>query len=109
MKADSSFSHYRCFEVLSNPLRLKIISELRKNPKTVLGLASALKEEQSKISHALQVLRKCRFVDVERKGKGRMYSIGENFGKMRARSGILDAMAFYKQNVCRVCSKEHGA
>ncbi|MBI2530116.1 MAG: winged helix-turn-helix transcriptional regulator [Candidatus Diapherotrites archaeon] len=109
MKADSSVSNYRCFEVLANPLRLKIISELKKNPKTVLGLAGSLHEEQSKISHALQVLRKCRFVHVDKRGKGRIYSISENFGKMKARSGILDAIAFYKQNVCRVCSKEHGA
>ncbi len=108
MKPDS-YSYYRCFEVLSNPLRLRIISELRKKSMTVLGLASALKEEQSKVSHALQVLRKCRFVQAERKGKGRIYSISKNFGKMRARSGILDSIAFYKQNVCRVCSKEQGA
>lgn len=111
MKADSSssYSYYRCFEVLSNPLRLRIISELRKTPKTVLGLAADLHEEQSKISHALQVLRKCRFVQAEKKGKGRIYSISENFGKMKARSSILDSIAFYKQNVCRVCSKEQGA
>ncbi len=111
MKADSSapYSYYRCFEVLSNPLRIAIMENLRKKPKSVQLLSKSLREEQSKVSHALQVLRKCRFVRAERKGKGRIYSISENFGKMKARSSILDSIAFYKQNVCRVCSKEQGA
>ncbi len=108
MKADSSssYSYYRCFEVLSNPLRIAIMENLRKKPKSVQLLSKSLREEQSKVSHALQVLRKCRFVHVERRGKGRIYSISENFGKMKAKGNLLDAIASYQHCVCKICGRD---
>jgi len=75
--------HHLCFDTLANELRIRILKELEKKPKSVLELSDNLDEEQSKISHSLKALRQCNFVDVEREGKKRIYSIkeGVNMGR----------------------------
>lgn len=64
---------HKCLNVLGNELRLNIINELKKNPRTVQYLSQKLNSEQSKISHSLQQLKKCNFVDFEKNGKERKY------------------------------------
>ena len=63
------------FSKLSNPLRIKIISSLDISEKSVSELVSELKVEQSKLSHALKGLKECNIVNVEQKGKERIYSL----------------------------------
>jgi len=65
------------FTNLANPLRIKIISSLKEKEKNVTELSKELKVEQSKISHALKLLRHCNIVDVKQKGKQRIYSLNK--------------------------------
>ena len=65
------------FTNLANPLRIKIISSLKEKEKNVTDLSKELKIEQSKISHALKLLRHCNIVDVKQKGKQRIYSLNK--------------------------------
>jgi len=69
--------YYLFFGHLSNPLRIKIISELKEKSCSVLELAEKLKIEQSKLSHALSCLRYCSIVQVKQKGKQRIYSLNK--------------------------------
>ena len=70
-----SNTYHIFFGNLANPLRIDIISSLKEGSKSVSELAKELKIEQSKLSHALAGLRECNIVDVEQKGKERIYSL----------------------------------
>ena len=65
------------FSNLANPLRIEIISALMNGKKSVGELEKEIKEEQSKLSHALASLRKCNLVNSERKGKVKIYSLNK--------------------------------
>jgi len=66
------------FTNLANPLKIGIILSLRKKEKNVSELVKELNVEQSKISHALQSLKSCSIVNVNQKGKERIYSLNKN-------------------------------
>jgi len=66
------------FETFSNKSRIKIIEALIEGPKSVSEICKSVKEEQSKVSHNLNKLMKCHFLDVERKGKNRIYSLNKD-------------------------------
>jgi len=66
------------FSNLANPLKIGIILSLRMGEKNVTELVKDLVVEQSKISHALQLLKGCNIVDVEQRGKERVYSLNED-------------------------------
>ncbi len=66
------------FTNLSNPLRIGIILSLRKKGKNVTEITKELGVEQSKISHALKILKNCNIVDVKQKGKERIYSLNKD-------------------------------
>ncbi len=65
------------FETLATKLRLDIINFLRKGPKSVSEICKELKQDQSKVSHSLSRLRNCHFINVENKGKERVYSLNK--------------------------------
>jgi len=65
------------FGNLANPLKVDIISELKKGSQSVLELAEKLNVEQSKLSHALASLRCCSIVNVKQEGKKRVYSLNK--------------------------------
>jgi DNA-binding transcriptional ArsR family regulator len=65
------------FTNLANQLRIKIISSLKEKEKNVGELSDSLKVEQSKISHALRLLRNCNIVNVKQVGKQRIYSLNK--------------------------------
>jgi len=69
--------YYIFFGNLSNPLKIKIISELKKHPCSVLELAKKLNAEQSKLSHALSSLRDCSIVQAKQEGKKRIYHLNK--------------------------------
>jgi len=69
--------YYMFFGNLANPLKVDIISELKEKDMSVLELASKLKSEQSKISHALSSLKHCSIVKVKQNGKKRIYSLNK--------------------------------
>jgi len=63
------------FTAIANKTRLSLIYALRDGPKSVGQLVAVTGLEQSLISHNLRVLRDCRVVEVEVKGKQRVYSL----------------------------------
>ncbi len=65
------------FTNLANPLKIGIILGLRDNEKNVKEISDEMKVEQSKISHALASLKKCRIVNVKQDGKQRIYSLNK--------------------------------
>ena len=66
---------YGFFSTLANPTRLAIIEKLIDQSMNVTDLAESLGQEQSMISHNLRPLIQCNFVNAERKGKQRIYSV----------------------------------
>ncbi len=70
-----AWPYHLCFETLSNDLRLQILQRLKERSYSVSELCEALSAEQSKVSHSLAMLRLCNYVDVESKGKNRIYSL----------------------------------
>ncbi len=66
------------FGNLANPLKIGIILSLRDKAKNVTELVEDLEVEQSKISHALQSLKCCNIVNMEQKGKERVYSLSKD-------------------------------
>lgn len=69
--------YYLFFGNLANPLKVGIITALKEKEMSVLDLADKLKEEQSKISHALSSLKCCSIVQVKQEGKKRIYSLNK--------------------------------
>ncbi|MEK6757878.1 MAG: metalloregulator ArsR/SmtB family transcription factor [Nanoarchaeota archaeon] len=68
--------HY-FFKNLANPLKISIISILKNKECSVNDLVKELKEEQSKVSHALASLNHCNIVESKQKGKQRIYSLNK--------------------------------
>jgi DNA-binding transcriptional ArsR family regulator len=66
------------FTNLANPLKIGIILSLRVKEKNVSELVKDLNVEQSKISHALQSLKACSIVNMNQRGKERIYSLNKN-------------------------------
>jgi ArsR family transcriptional regulator, zinc-responsive transcriptional repressor len=65
------------FSNFSNKTRIKIISLLEENPSSVGRISKKINEEQSKVSHHLKKLKQCNIVEVEIKGKERIYSLNK--------------------------------
>ncbi len=94
MKADSTPYHL-CLDVLGNPLRIEIIKELKKGPKSVGELTKVLGEEQSKVSHSLATLKKCCFVDSNRDGKKIVYSLRETLLQNNKGEDLFEALEIH--------------
>ena len=65
------------FKNFANDAKLSIIMCLQKKPMNVGRIARSVGQEQSAVSHNLQKLMLCKIVDVERKGKKRIYSLNK--------------------------------
>ncbi|MEO7617869.1 MAG: metalloregulator ArsR/SmtB family transcription factor [Candidatus Saccharibacteria bacterium] len=64
------------FAVLSNKQRVRILQFLNEaGASTVSSISKALEAEQSAVSHCMKRLLDCHFVEVEPKGKERLYRI----------------------------------
>jgi len=96
-----SMPYHLCFDVLGNPLRIGIIQLLKARPRAVSELSEQLGEEQSKVSHSLEALKKCKFVEAERQGKKIVYSLRETFLKNFEEKDLFSALEKHY--------KEHGA
>jgi DNA-binding transcriptional ArsR family regulator len=71
----NSAPYHKCFETLANELRIQIITHLSEKPLSVQQLAAQLNAEQSRVSHALKMLKECNYVDAAVKGKERIYTL----------------------------------
>ena len=100
MKPDS-MPYHLCLEVLGNPLRINIIKELEREPKSVGELAKSLGKEQSNVSHSLAALKKCSFVESEKQGKKTIYRLSESLLKKIDGKNLFDALEkHYKEHSC---------
>jgi DNA-binding transcriptional ArsR family regulator len=92
------------FTNLANPLKIEIISALKEKGSSVGELAEKLKVEQSKVSHALALLKKCKIVNVEQSGKKRIYSLNKE--TIIPMLKLIDKHS--KENCdCNVCSEKN--
>ncbi|MDA3836887.1 MAG: metalloregulator ArsR/SmtB family transcription factor [Nanoarchaeota archaeon] len=87
------------FKNLANPLKTKIITELRQKSMTVSELTEIIKVEQSKLSHALTNLKFCKLVTVKQKGKQRIYSLNK-----KTILPILKIIDKHRMSYCSGCS-----
>ncbi len=78
MRSKMQESYTIFFETLSNKVRWEIIHLLKKKNYRATYIAEALGYEQSHISHHLKRLERCGFVQVEQKGKERIYSLNKD-------------------------------
>src|ERR671916_634836 len=65
------------FKVLGAQVRLAIVVELAKAPRSVQQLADALEVRQPLVSQHLRVLRSARLVTVERRDRQRLYRLAD--------------------------------
>ena len=100
-----SFSHDHCFETLSSKLRIEVIRLLSQNAMSVSEISQKLGVEQSRLSHSLQLLRDCNYVDVIQKGKQRIYSLKDNVFKGKE-GNIFEVIDGHIQEFCNnKCTK----
>ncbi|MDP2925000.1 MAG: metalloregulator ArsR/SmtB family transcription factor [Nanoarchaeota archaeon] len=90
--------YYPFFGNLANPLKIRIVGELKQNEMSVLDLADKLNEEQSKISHALKSLKNCSIVEMRQSGKKRIYSLNKE-----TILPILDILDKHESKFCKKC------
>ena|SRR3989344_3477429 len=86
------------FETIANKTRLQILELLQIKPRSVSEICSQLKQEQSKISHSLKCLSSCHFIDVQKNGKKRIYSLNKET--------IVPLMRLVDAHVKRYCCEE---
>lgn len=67
------YSYSRFFEALASEKRLKILDVLDSDDRTVSKISDILGLEQSSVSHHLNCLRNCGFVEREKNGNIRIY------------------------------------
>lgn len=92
-----SSTYHIFFSRLANKLRIDILYSLLEKPKPVSQLVSELKQEQSKLSHALKSLLSCRIVQCTRKGKQKIYSISKTI------LPILKLIEKHEKCFCKTC------
>ncbi|MBI2583519.1 MAG: winged helix-turn-helix transcriptional regulator [Candidatus Aenigmarchaeota archaeon] len=71
----SDISYKLFIRAFSSKTRLDIIKHLSKKGASVSDISNSLGFEQSRVSHNLACLAECGFVEVNRKGKQRIYSL----------------------------------
>jgi len=90
------------FGTLTSKDRLLILNMLRKGPRTVNALQKSLQMEQTRVSHNLQRLRSCGFVEVEQKGKNRFYSLNK-----KTIAPIMDSIGRHMEQYCLKIVSRH--
>ena len=75
MKQGQNIICYGFFSTLANPTRLAILEQLMKGSLNVSGLADALGQEQSMVSHNVKLLEGCHSISSERHGKEKYVSL----------------------------------
>lgn len=88
------------FETLSTELKVNIITKLKERPLCVNDLSRKLKQERSKVSHALLSLHECGFVMVKKEGKKRIYSLNKE-----TILPLLNLVEKHVKKYCKGCKK----
>ena len=100
--------YHLCFETLANELRIGIIKVLQEKPLSVKGLMKRLNTEQSRVSHSLEMLRVCNYVDFEVRGRERIYFLkkGVSEGMKAAKSSAPEMLEFADSHLANYCNHE---
>lgn len=88
-------SYENFFINFANKTRLRIIVLLKNKALSVGEISKELDEEQSAVSHNLKKLASCRILNVERKGKERIYSLNKDT--------VLPMLRIVDKHVCSFC------
>ena len=83
------------FRNLSNPVRIAIISSLKRGDKSVGEIVEELGLEQSKVSHALFSMKRCGLVEYRKEGKKRIYTLNKKT--------ILPILNIIDKHECQSC------
>jgi DNA-binding transcriptional ArsR family regulator len=102
---NNSSTYHIFFRNLANPLKIKIIAELKEKENSVNELSKRLKVEQSKISHALALLKRCKIVNSHQEGKQRIYSLNKKTILPLLKMIDEHANSFCKCKECRECRR----
>jgi DNA-binding transcriptional ArsR family regulator len=100
-----SWKHFA--SVLSNRTRFDIVTLLRREGEmSVSEICHRLGYEQSRISHNLKCLLNCGFVEVEQRGKNRIYRMSEIVSKIL--DDLEDYMTEYQKKLisCGILKEE---
>ncbi len=92
-----SNSYKDFFVNFSNKTKLDIIVALRNKSLCVNEIAEKIGQEQSKVSHSLNKLARCKILDVKQDGKKRVYSLNTKT--------VLPIMQIVEQHVHKYCAK----
>lgn len=90
------------FTTLANKTRINILYALREGEKSVNELVAMTGFEQSLISHNLKLLKECRFVDVEVRGKQRIYTLNKT-----TIIPLFDLVDEHIKGFCSKCDNEN--
>ena len=107
MKMLEQKPYHLCFETLANELRMKILEMLSHGPKSVNELAENLNAERSRVSHSLFILKGCKIVDANKKGKKMVYSLKDKtyLNTLHSGDSILGIIDSHIDNYCDSCYK----
>ncbi|MCF7866846.1 metalloregulator ArsR/SmtB family transcription factor [Candidatus Woesearchaeota archaeon] len=86
------------FSNLANESNIKIIESLKTGPKNVTKISNETEIEQSATSHRLKKLVNCNVLNVERKGKERIYSLNKE-----TITPILKLVDEHVHKKCKTC------
>ncbi|MEM0360050.1 MAG: metalloregulator ArsR/SmtB family transcription factor [Candidatus Diapherotrites archaeon] len=91
----------KCFSVLGNDLRMEILLALERKPMTVSELSEKLGAERSNVSHSLSMLKKCRFIRAEKKGRERVYFLEKCvLNDLKRKANLIELMEFHVKHHC---------
>jgi len=88
------------FETLGNRLKMDIIIALKESPLSVNELALGVKQERSKVSHALKSLLECSFVSSAKRGRQRIYSLNK-----KTITPLMNLVERHMKSYCTVCKR----
>lgn len=93
-----SYEAFRLFsKVLANETRFNMVLLLMEKEQNVSDICKALNYEQSRVSHNLKCLLNCGFVDVEQRGRERVYKLRDEIKGIML--GISKHIEAYEENL----------
>jgi len=89
---------YVFFEALATKLKIDILTLLSGSPKCVNEISAQMREERSKVSHALASLLACGFIKVKQQGKKRVYYLNK-----KTAVPLLRLVSKHVKDYCHTC------
>ncbi len=97
--------YHLCFETLGNDLRMQIVDLLRESPRSVSELATTLRSERSRVSHALQMLSLCTMVGMQKEGKKNIYFV-QDTELLESKENVFKQLDKHYTQFCGSCKKK---